>query len=88
MRDCPYHLGKASRQDEHTQEGEGTMSRTVRYEFEPGNLPPLTAEQKAELKALAEKPEDEIDTSDIPPLDDEFWKKGGAKSVSQSRRGR
>jgi uncharacterized protein (DUF4415 family) len=39
-----------------------------------GELPPLTDEQKAELKALAEKPDSEIDYSDIPPLDDAFWK--------------
>jgi uncharacterized protein (DUF4415 family) len=35
------------------------------------NLPPLTAEQKAELAALADRP---IDYSDIPPLDESFWK--------------
>ncbi|MDR3482931.1 MAG: BrnA antitoxin family protein [Burkholderiaceae bacterium] len=44
----------------------------VRYK--QGELPPLTDEQKAELKALAEKPDSEIDYSDIPPLDAAFWK--------------
>lgn len=43
----------------------------VRYRH--GELPPLTGERKAELKALAEMPEDTIDYSDIPPLDDAFW---------------
>ena len=43
----------------------------VRYRR--GELPPLTEERKAELKALAEMPEDTIDYSDIPPLDDAFW---------------
>ena len=50
------------------------MSKIVRYSLDLNNLPPLTAEQKAELKALAERPDSEIDTSDIPPLDDAFWK--------------
>ncbi|MCB1777016.1 MAG: hypothetical protein KDI50_06245 [Candidatus Competibacteraceae bacterium] len=39
------------------------------------NLLPLTDEQKAELKALFEMLDSEIDYSDIPPLDDAFWKK-------------
>jgi uncharacterized protein (DUF4415 family) len=50
------------------------MSKTVRYEVDLNNLPPLTDEQKAELQALAEMPDSEIDYSDIPPLDDSFWK--------------
>lgn len=44
----------------------------VRYK--QGELPPLTEERKAELQALAEMPDSEIDYSDIPPLDDAFWK--------------
>jgi uncharacterized protein (DUF4415 family) len=43
----------------------------VRYK--QGDLPPLTEERRAEIKVLAEKPEDEIDYSDIPPLDEAFW---------------
>ncbi|WP_297484655.1 BrnA antitoxin family protein [Ferrovum sp.] len=50
------------------------MSKIVRYEVDLNNPPPLTAEQKAELKALAEMPDESIDYSDIPPLDEEFWK--------------
>ena len=46
------------------------MSR-VRYK--QGELPPLSEERKAELKALAERPDSEIDYSDSPPLDDAFW---------------
>jgi uncharacterized protein (DUF4415 family) len=34
----------------------------------------LTPEQVAELQALADKPDSEIDLSDIPELDDEFFK--------------
>jgi len=43
----------------------------VRYKR--NELPPLTGERKAELRALAEKPDSEIDYSDIPPLDEAFW---------------
>jgi uncharacterized protein (DUF4415 family) len=50
------------------------MSKIVRYEVDLNNLPPLTEERKAELKALAEMPDSEIDYSDIPPLDESFWK--------------
>lgn len=44
------------------------MSKTIHYEIDLDNLPPLTDAQKAELKALAEMLESEIDHSDIPPL--------------------
>ena len=50
------------------------MNKIVRYEVDINNLPPLTEERKAELKALAEMPDSEIDFSDIPPLDEAFWK--------------
>ncbi|WP_295399969.1 BrnA antitoxin family protein [uncultured Thiocystis sp.] len=50
------------------------MSKIVRCEVDLNNLPPLTDEQKAELKALSDMPDSEIDDSDIPPLDDAFWK--------------
>jgi len=52
------------------------MSRKsiVTYEVDPENPKPLTAAQRAELKALAELPEDEIDTTDIPPASEAFWK--------------
>ena len=36
-------------------------------------LPSITEELKAELKALAARPDSEIDYSDIPPLDEHFW---------------
>ncbi len=43
----------------------------VRYKL--SELPPLTEARKAELKALSEMPDSEIDYSDIPPLDEAFW---------------
>ena len=50
------------------------MSKIVRYELDLNNLPPLTAEQLAELQALSAMSDDTIDYSDIPPLTEEFWK--------------
>ncbi len=50
------------------------MSKTIRYKVDLNNLPSLSDKQKAELKALAEMQDSEIDYSDIPPLDDGFWK--------------
>ncbi|MCB1920034.1 MAG: BrnA antitoxin family protein [Candidatus Competibacteraceae bacterium] len=35
----------------------------------------LTESQQAEIEVLAAMSDKAIDTSDIPPLDDEFWKK-------------
>lgn len=45
----------------------------VRYK--QGNLPPLTKERKEELKSLSKKSEIDIDFSDIPELDEDFWKR-------------
>lgn len=49
--------------------------KTVRYELDVASPPALTARQKAEIKRLAAKPDSEIDYSDIPPLEDAFWKR-------------
>ena len=51
-----------------------SKTKTVRHEVDLSNLPPLTEKLKDELKALAAMPDSEIDTSDIAPLDDAFWK--------------
>ncbi len=48
--------------------------KLVSVEFDPLNPPALTARQKAELEKLAAKPEEKIDLSDIPALDEKFWK--------------
>jgi len=54
-------------------EKDGDMNRNiVRRTVDLTNLPPLTEAQKAELAALALRPESEIDYSDIPPLTEEF----------------
>ena len=47
---------------------------TVRHELVPGRPAPLTAMQKAELAALAALPDEQIDTSDIPPLFEAYWR--------------
>jgi uncharacterized protein (DUF4415 family) len=49
-------------------------TKMVRYTLE--TLPQLTEQQIANLKALATQPDGEIDTSDIPELTAEQWKKG------------
>ncbi|ENN89990.1 BrnA antitoxin family protein [Bartonella bovis] len=50
------------------------MKKKVRYEIDVNNLLPLTDEQKVEINELAKMPDSEVDYSDIPPLDGEFWK--------------
>lgn len=47
-------------------------TKTVSHTLE--TLPPLTDAQKANLKAIAARPESEIDYSDIPPVPGEQWK--------------
>ncbi len=42
----------------------------VRQAVDLNNLPPLTETQKAELAALAKRPDSEIDFSDIPEMTD------------------
>ena len=41
--------------------------------YSQDELPQISEERKAELKALAERPDSEIDYSDIAPLDETFW---------------
>ncbi len=45
---------------------------TVSYTME--TLPPLTEADRDRLRALAAKPDSEIDTSEIPEWTDEQWK--------------
>jgi uncharacterized protein (DUF4415 family) len=48
--------------------------KTVKYQIDPTNLPALTRKQKAELAALTAMPDRQINTSDIAPLTEDFWK--------------
>lgn len=51
------------------------MSKTtVKAMVDLENLPPLGPEQRAELEALRAMGDEAIDTSDIPPLPETFWK--------------
>lgn len=45
----------------------------VSYALDPKRPTPLTADQLAELDALAALPDETIDTSDISPLTEAFW---------------
>ena|ERR1035438_2260422 len=46
--------------------------KMVSYTLE--TLPPLTEAQRANLRAIAARPDSEIDFSDIPEMTDEQWK--------------
>ena len=48
--------------------------KTVNYQVDLTKLPPLTRQQQAELASLAALPDKQIDTSDIAPLTEQFWK--------------
>ena len=52
------------------------MTKTKIVSYTPETLPPLTEKQIAHLKALSARPDSEIDTSDIPELTVEQWKRG------------
>ncbi|HGG6556704.1 TPA: BrnA antitoxin family protein [Salmonella enterica subsp. diarizonae serovar 61:i:z] len=47
----------------------------VRLTLDPNNLPPLTAEEQAQLEALAAMPDELIDYSDAPYKPDAVWVK-------------
>lgn len=49
------------------------MTKLVSVTIDLDNPPPLTAVQRAELERLAGQPDEAIDTSDIPSLDERFW---------------
>jgi len=50
------------------------MRKKVRRELDLSKLPPLTDAQKAEMRALSKMSDTTIDFSDLPPLDEVFWK--------------
>lgn len=50
------------------------MSKVIRHEIDLGNLPALTNMQRAELQALAQVPEAQINYEDQPQLSRTFLK--------------
>lgn len=56
-----------------------SKSNTVKLTLDRSNPPPLTAEQKARLTALAAMPDEKIDTSDAPLRPDAIWMKAAAQ---------
>lgn len=44
----------------------------ITYELDLENPKPLTAAERAQIKALAALSDDQIDTSDIPPTPEKF----------------
>jgi hypothetical protein len=48
--------------------------RIVRFEVKDGVFPPLSKKAKAQLEALRNIRDEDIDFSDIPPLTEKFWK--------------
>ncbi|MBS9779315.1 MAG: BrnA antitoxin family protein [Moraxellaceae bacterium] len=49
------------------------MSETITQQLDINNPPKLNKEQKKRLQALANRADNDIDYSDIPPLTNEFW---------------
>jgi uncharacterized protein (DUF4415 family) len=47
--------------------------KTKMVSYTPETLPQLTKADRAKLKALAARPDSEIDTSDIPEMTEEQW---------------
>jgi uncharacterized protein (DUF4415 family) len=50
------------------------MSKLITHDIDLVKPPALTAKQVARLTLLANRPDSDIDYSDIPPLTDDFWK--------------
>jgi len=48
--------------------------KTVIYKTDGSDQPALTEQEKAELEALSKLSDNDIDTSEIAPLDEGFWK--------------
>ena len=46
--------------------------KTVKYTLDPNNPKPISKETLARIDAISD---DEIDYSDIPELDEDFWKR-------------
>ena len=66
-------LSASSQRDKPLPSNGTRMKKIVSYTLE--TLPPVTEEQRARMRALAARPDNEIDTSDIPVATEEQWKK-------------
>lgn len=51
-----------------------STAKIIRYEIDLANPLPITDSQKAEIAALSQLPDSEIDYSDIPPLTDDYFR--------------
>lgn len=49
------------------------IAEAVRVTMDLDKPPPLTEALRAEIERLAAQPDEAIDTSDIPPLNERFW---------------
>ena len=47
--------------------------KSVSYTIDLDNPPPLTEAQREAVEQLAARPDEAIDTSEQPPLDERFW---------------
>ena len=65
-----------------------SKSHTVRLTLDPNNLPPLSASERAELQAVADTPDEQIDTSDAPFLPDAVWVRAIDAPGGKRQRGR
>lgn len=52
-----------------------SVKNTVKLTLDPNNLPQLTAQERAQLEAVAAMPDEQIDHSDAPYLPDAVWVK-------------
>jgi len=50
-------------------------SNIVKLNLDPKNRPPLTAQERAQLEAVAAMPDEQIDYGDAPHLPDAVWMK-------------
>ena len=57
----------------------------VKLTLDPNNLPPLTVQERAQLKAVANMPDEAIDYSDAPYLPNAIWLKAADLALSKQQ---
>jgi hypothetical protein len=60
--------------------------KTKMVSYTPERLLPLTKADRAKLRALAARPDSEMDTSDIPEMTDKQWKDAKRRHSTAPRR--